>query len=139
MVTTIHCEVRRARKPHKCDLCRGIIQPGEKYEYSYNSCDGETYSFRVHEKCEFICREIEDLCDPDEGMTSDDFYEGCVQVCQDFVCPDCEKRNQPDGDVCEEYPCYDRLYDFLQKNELYLAERQGYCRIWKARPREAKP
>jgi hypothetical protein len=28
-----HREIRKARKPHKCDECAGIILPGDQYEH----------------------------------------------------------------------------------------------------------
>lgn len=42
--------VRRARKPHRCDECRGQILPGEKYEYVSGKWD-DFCTFEICEHC----------------------------------------------------------------------------------------
>ena len=134
MTEEILSEWRKARKPHRCDLCNGTIEPGERYEHYVGKFDGEIYTFRSHEKCKYVSDEIWDYCDPDEGMGIDDFWEGCHDVCQTFVCPDCEKFDAEDGECHSGVAyCLDKLFDLFQTKELYREKRDIYgyshCKI----------
>ena len=136
MTETIKSEWRKARKRHVCNYCGEFIEPGEKYLYSLQKYDGYLYSWESHEKCEFIAQEIWSYCDPDEGMTEEDFMEGVEEICHSFVCPDCEKYD-PD-DWCEKRCCLDKVYECLKEYELYRAKREGCLYTWKLRKREPK-
>ena len=136
MIETISNEWRTARKPHKCCLCNQTIEPKERYNHQVNKFDGDVYTFDEHEKCNFIAGEIWDFCDPDEGMNDDDFYEGCVDLIRTFICPDCEKYE--DEADCDNMDCLDKLYDLLQKYELYRERHKDYWMAWKLRERKAK-
>lgn len=46
-----HKEIRRARKPHKCEECSGTISPGEQYEHARGKWDGYVDSFKTCERC----------------------------------------------------------------------------------------
>jgi hypothetical protein len=48
------CELRKARKTHKCCECRGAIQAGEKYHYHHGVWDGRAESFKVCVECESL-------------------------------------------------------------------------------------
>jgi hypothetical protein len=46
-----HIEIRRARKPHKCDECGGMIIPNEPYEYTRAKWEGCIDNFKICERC----------------------------------------------------------------------------------------
>ena len=126
-----------ARKPHSCDWCDGTISKGEKYHYEVFKYDGELCTWHSHLACTRIASAIWDYVDPYDGMTSDDFTEGCNDVCREFICPDCEHWNKEYED-CEkdEQFCLDKLDEFFKTHELY-AERDGYgYRVFKCREKE---
>ena len=125
---------RKAKKEHRCDLCGEIIQKGEIYYWSKNIYDGTIYEWREHKKCQSICGAIWDYVDPDEGMSDQDFHDGCAEVCQIFVCPDCLKWNKEyEGCEDDESYCIDRLADFFETHELYREKRTIMGEIWKCR------
>ena len=131
---------RKARKPHSCDYCGEAIEKGEVYDWSKHIYDGQHYEWHCHKRCALIAREIWDYVDPDDlGMSEDDFMDGCLEICQRFVCPDCPHWNKEYEDCDEDKTyCTTRLADFFEKNELYRAGRKDFAEIWKCRPREAK-
>jgi hypothetical protein len=47
---------RRARKPHTCDECREIIQPGAHYEYASGCWDGRWSHFKTCAPCSAIAK-----------------------------------------------------------------------------------
>ena len=136
---TLESKERKARKPHKCDYCDQTIEKGEVYDWSKHVYDGDLYEWKSHKKCSLIVSEIWDYVDPDEGMSENDFSEGCQEICQRFVCPDCPEWNK-EYEECEkdETYCIDRLADFFRTNELYRAGRDRWNEVWKCRPREEK-
>ena len=77
---------------------------------------------------------IWDYCDPDDGLDSDGFDEGCGDVCREFICPDCENWNDEfhDCEMDESY-CIEKMDDFFKTHELYQEKREGWYRIWKCR------
>ena len=133
MTETISSEWRTARKVHKCDYCGDVIHAGERYHHAVMKYDGMVYTWDEHEKCDFIASEIWDYVDPDEGMTEEDFNEGCADLCRCFICPDCEKYDK--DDICDEYYCLDKVYDLLKEYELYRAWRDQCYDGWKLRKR----
>ena len=78
---------RKARKPHVCDYCGKTIEKGEAYEWAKLKYDGTIYEWKNHKKCGFIASELWSYIDPDNGMTEEDFQEGCREFCHAFVCP----------------------------------------------------
>ncbi len=137
MYATLEHKIRTARKEHSCDYCGKIIKPGTPYMWSKNVYDDTIYEWHSHTECEFIVGQIWDYVDPDEGMSEEDFREACKDLSETFICPDCKKWDA-DNIECndgEQY-CLNKLYKFLQKNELYRADRGiDYC-VWKSRPKE---
>ena len=128
--------VRKARKPHKCDWCGKSIGKGEQYEYQKYVYDGEMYDWKAHLSCSRIATAIWDYVDPDEGMSSDEFMDGCQEVCQRFICPDCPKWNK-EYEECEddESYCIDKMDTFFQTHELYedRSMRTYRYKMWKCR------
>ena len=73
-------------------------------------------------------------------MSEDQFQDGCQEVCQCFICPDCPNWNQ-EYDECDkdESYCIDRMDEFFKSHELYEAERKGYYEGWKCRAKGEQP
>lgn len=52
-VTTLTRAVKRkARKAHKCDECRRIIAPGERYEYTTFMWEGDFTEHKICDRCQ---------------------------------------------------------------------------------------
>lgn len=141
MTEQICTEMRAARKEHICDYCRMPINRGERYERYTGKYDGEIYVWKSHEACAFLAQEVWEYADPDEGMSSDDFYEACCDVCRVFVCPDCEKWDK-DNEECGGSGgfCIDKMVALFQTRELYREKRDiyGYSH-WKLKERTREP
>lgn len=132
---TLESRERKARKQHTCDFCGGTIKKGETYDWSKNINDGDLYEWKSHKQCSTISSELWAYIDPDEGMTGDDFHYGCNDFCRIFVCPDCKFYDEDEGCKEDKPFCVDRIYAFLQKNELYREKRNGYYETWKCSPK----
>lgn len=135
MIETLKSCERTARKRHVCNFCGAYIEPGEKYALKTIVYDG-IYDWKSHKECHFIASEIWDYVDPDEGMTEDDFRGAVQELCSTFVCPDCERWDK-EAEECSDDAvyCVHRLYEALQKNELYRT-RGKYSWLWKLRERK---
>ncbi len=128
-----------ARKEHCCDWCGEKIKAGEKYHYETFIFDGEFWDWHSHLACSRVVSAIWDYVDPDEGMDSDEFLEGCGDVCRAFICPDCPNWNKEFEDCDkEEYYCIDRMDEFFETHELYPVRKPGWYREWKCREKEVK-
>jgi hypothetical protein len=54
---------RKARKPHRCEECREVIQPGESYYYAtYLSADGDWGDYTSCLLCQRIQRDYAPCC-----------------------------------------------------------------------------
>jgi hypothetical protein len=71
-----------ARKEHKCDLCRGAIKIGEKYDRWACADGGRAESIKVHQDCHSILKDCLD------GDTEFDWW-GVV----DYVRETCRDNN----------------------------------------------
>ena len=133
-VDIIEQRTRKARKQHSCDYCGSIIEKGEEYSCQKNIFDGTFYEWRTHLACSRVASAIWDYCDPDDGMSDQDFQDGCQEVCQRFICPDCLDWNKEYAE-CEKDGsyCIDRMDEFFKMHELYKAGRKAYYEIWKCR------
>jgi hypothetical protein len=58
MPETYHCDLRTARKAHKCCECYREIKPGEKYNYHHGVWDGVGMDFKVCLSCEKFRKKI---------------------------------------------------------------------------------
>lgn len=137
MMETLEWKDRKARKEHYCDFCSGIIQKGEVYDWSKHVNDGKLYEWKSHKKCSFLCGELWDYADPDEGMDEETFRESMHDFCRAFICPDCTNWDK-EYDGCNEDNefCVDKAYEFLQTHELYRDRRDMFGEIWKCRKME---
>lgn len=134
MVELIERRDKKARKPHLCDYCGGFIDKGEIYDYQKNIYDGTFYEWHSHLACSRVASAIWDYCDPDEGMSDQEFQDGCHEVCQRFICPDCPEWDK-EYEECnkDESYCIDRMDKFFGKNVLYRADRMAGYEVWKCR------
>lgn len=124
-----------ARKRHRCNYCGAYIEPGDKYSVSSHVEDGQFYTWKAHEECECVAQAIWEYVDPYDGMGSDEFLEGCQDICSTFVCPDCGQNPEE----CDQFGyCIDKLYDLFQKYELVQDRRDGQYRYWKLREKRAE-
>lgn len=126
-------EERKARKDYACDWCKANIKKGERYNYQKFIFDGDFYEWKSHLACERVAYAIWDYVDPDEGMSSDEFHDGCGDVCRAFICPDCPEWDGEYSDCKKDEPyCIDRMDSFFLTHELYCS-RDGYRQVWKCR------
>ena len=76
-VDIIEQKSKVARKSHHCDYCGEIIEKGETYDYQKNIFDGIFYEWHIHLACSRVASAIWDYCDPDEGLSDQEFQDGC--------------------------------------------------------------
>jgi len=120
MPKLISYSTRKARKIHKCGLCNNDIATGELYRRHFLKYEGQVYSFKEHDICGEIASCLWNFIDPNEGMTEEDFQEGCQEYCSRFVCPLCVHWID---DECEDGQVYclnkiaDRLKEYGIKEE----------------------
>jgi len=139
MIDVIADVVKTARKNHRCDYCGGNIQKGEMYSYQKSVFDGTFYEWRAHLACTRVAFAIWDYVDPYEGMSDQEFMDGCQEVCQRFICPDCPRWNKEYDDCDDDLTyCIDRMDEFFKTHELYKAGREAFHEIWKCRKRKDK-
>lgn len=96
MIDVINSKKPIARKQHRCNFCRGIIEKGEKYHNDTIVFDGSIYTWKSHLHCMSLSSEMYDY-QTDEGLSEDDFQ----RWIDDYVLEnhyDCKK-----GKVCEEW------------------------------------
>ena len=79
---------RKARKPHKCCECRGVISAGEKYHYTSGIWDGRAESYKECSDCHELrdtipCHDQEDV--PFTGLCEFVFNGGDKQVIEKFI------------------------------------------------------
>lgn len=109
---------KKAAKPHTCLYCGEVIQKGELYDWAKLAFDGRLYEWKSHKKCSFIALELWEYIDPDEGMTAEDFSQGCENFCRAFICPGCPSADQEAEDCREDkIYCTDKIYDLLQTHD----------------------
>jgi hypothetical protein len=133
---------RKARKPHTCDYCLDTIQKGEIYDYAKLKSDYSDgiYEWKSHKKCSFIAGALWSYIDPDDGMTQEDFEEGCRDFCMTYICSQC-----PDADIetekckLDKQYCIDKIYTHLQTHEFKrIKDKHGWTYTWKCIPKGGK-
>lgn len=73
--------LRKANKPHKCELCGLVINKGEIYSYQFNKDGGDVWSFKAHCACVDLATNLNLYDDQDNGVTEEIFKD---QVREDF-------------------------------------------------------
>jgi len=63
--------LRKARKTHRCELCRAVILIGEKYHDKAGNQDGDIWTFKECEKCQPVIIEFMDSFRVDDGYCDD--------------------------------------------------------------------
>lgn len=135
-------KVRMARKEHICSYCNGTIQKGEKYDNAVLKHEGELYEWKNHIDCGFIASALWRYIDPDEGMTEEDFKEGCRDFCNTFCCPDCPRCSiAPYNDLeCKDNLgfCLDKIAEKLRTHDLKRVQKDcDWMQVWKCIPKGA--
>lgn len=128
MIEIISDKDRKARKPHICDYCGGTIATGEIYNHCVIKGD-DIYTWDAHIVCKSVASDLWDYIDPWEGMTADDFQEGCQKFCRTFICPDCKQWN--DGCEQEEPFCIQKIYNLLKTYDFVREKRKYGLFVWK--------
>lgn len=90
-------KMTKARKQHKCDLCRSVIEKDEIYNYEFGKFEGEIFENHLCESCNefqdaFMNININDL---DEGYNFDDV----ITDINEIACYECRQMNG--NDYCE--------------------------------------
>lgn len=85
-----------AKKEHYCDLCGGLIPPGEKY-YRFSGVDsGEFFDQKYHTTCESVLqaytKESGDYDEIDFWNVKDWVQERVCESCKNFN--ECKKRKK---------------------------------------------
>jgi hypothetical protein len=119
MPELISQSTQKARKAHECGLCCKGIAIGEEYKKQFLKYCGEVYGFKEHLQCNEIANRLWSFIDPDEGMTEEDFQEGCQSYCVQFICPHCEEWDKG-IDECkkDESYCLDKIQARLKTHGL---------------------
>ena len=107
---------RVAKKDYRCDLYRGNINKDDKYCYSFIEDGDDSWSHRAHIECEFVANELWNYINPWDGMSDEEFIDGCRDFCRHMLCPNCacwddeyeECRNVQDF-------CFDKIVEELKK------------------------
>lgn len=75
-VEVLKTKTPTAKKEHKCDLCSGKIQVGEKYRRTTCLFDGTVYDWLSHLECSKVSSKLDmyDRC-WDDGLSEDTFRE----------------------------------------------------------------
>ena len=100
-------EIRTARKPHKCKLCREWIQPGEKYCRDICKYDGRFHDAKLHIDCDAVIDKYIEY----EGSGEWDDDSVCDWI-DDDICGECVVRG-PDEEGCTDFE--DCPLSFYQK------------------------
>lgn len=115
-------EVRRARKPYKCDECRDPIAFGELYQYVSGKWDGEISAYRT---C-LTCAEVRAVfsCDGFALMTLwDDIREQMFPEWDDMKAIDCLAKLKTQAAIDKMRARYDE-YRKDQEGVLTLRRRE---------------
>lgn len=119
---------RTARINHVCDYCGEKITKGEKYLFlkikGDNICE-----WKCHEMCDQIAQRLWEYINPhDDGLTENDFYDGCCAFCEEFICEHCHSF---DGEHCMRHAsfCLDKIGETLRTHDLIkvIPEEKGFA------------
>lgn len=99
-----------ARVPHRCDLCGGVINSGEKYERTTVSDDGRVSDSVTHIHCSKLINML-DMDEYYEGVLIEDYECAIQDYVSDNHCDD------PQWDIKDLPKCTRMIYDELCKEE----------------------
>ena len=126
--------IRTARKVHKCSLCHGVIQKGEKYhDKAGNAIDeSNVYSAKECEACQLVIQEYVEsgAYDSSEGYCDEYIQEWW----RDVKCYNCKHEYlpcQPDCNCNEPEGCTDRTKHGTCAAGDTCDEMTHYCRCEK--------
>jgi hypothetical protein len=105
----------KAKKEHKCEMCRGVILPGEKYHRQSGKYDGEFFDRKLHNSCNNI---ITTYCS--ENGESEFEYDGIDDWLRDVYCYDCTEKEDCEASTFE---CEKILKNF-KENEEWQSKKQ---------------
>jgi hypothetical protein len=128
---------RKARKPHACDYCGDVIQKGETYDYAKlkSGYSEGIYEWKSHGKCSFIASQLWSYIDPDDGMTQEDFEEGCRDFCWTFICPQCPYADNDEECKLDKRYCVDKIYNHLKTHDFRRVSKHGWTYTWECAPK----
>ena len=127
---------RKARKPHTCDYCGELINPGETYHHSVCKYD-DIYTWNSHGCCDYIASALWDWLDPNDwGLDSDSFKEGCEDFCQRYVCKQCQLYDPMEME-CSQNKCYclNKIEETLHNFSLHIVKDDKGWLQWKLIPK----
>ncbi|MHB1153543.1 MAG: hypothetical protein ACYCWE_21030 [Eubacteriales bacterium] len=84
--------IPKARKEHKCEMCRLTIEKGERYSYLAGKFEGEFFERKLHIKCGDILQEALKAMREDEFdyyMITDWWTDNKCSICK-YRYPECD-------------------------------------------------
>jgi hypothetical protein len=130
MRTLIRSKNLKARKQHTCDLCNHPIKIGELYNRQQVKDGKDFYTVKTHYACDFVSNKLWLYIQPWDGMTDAEFYEGCCNYSEQFVCPHCEHWTDDAGcDIGRSY-CLTKIIDRLKTHPLKIIADEYNRKVW---------
>ena len=102
-------EYRKARKWHRCDLCGGKIEVGDKYSYESGMYDGCFYTMTLHSVCRKI---IEEFADAELEFGDEYTLNDVIDWLRDEFCYGCDGRES-----CDNYSVCEKMKDYYRKEQ----------------------
>ncbi|MBR0576774.1 hypothetical protein KCG48_10560 [Proteiniclasticum sp. BAD-10] len=118
-------KVKKSRKEHICNYCRGKIRKGDPYRKSFLTNDGETYEWKEHESCHEVAKELfwsGFFEDEGDGMSAEDFGECVKELYEEFFPIDFKYSIQFKAK---------ELAKLLKTHKLVAIRPNGYTTGWK--------
>jgi len=84
----------KARKPHQCDCCGGVIEAGSGYVRQTGKWDGDFFCRDWHEDCNEVMQYFFDFLTVDDEFDYDEVF----YAVQDDICKRCQHW---EADDCE--------------------------------------
>lgn len=84
-----------AQKEHKCEMCGGVIQVGEKYTYQSGKFYGEFFSRKLHTECDYILTDF-----LNETGENEFCYDEISDWWSESYCWNC-KHDEDNGGECD--------------------------------------
>jgi hypothetical protein len=130
-------KIKKSRKKHRCNLCGGVIEPGDSYRKSRLKYDyDDPYEWKEGTACEIVAKELFGsgyFEDDGNGLTSETFEELAREIHEIFFMQDIMEIN---GITQSRYfrfslhKIIDDLADQFKTHELVLEDDGGYFKSW---------